>query len=83
MPVLDDDDDILKQLAAQLGTLEEPEDVEDVTKIPDPELGVRVQEIDAQLVEAGQLLQPTTQEARDLHSLRGALLIEMSKRGLR
>lgn len=56
---------------------------------------MNVQELDAfelsdtyretikKLTDIGEAIKPTSQEGRDLHSLRTACLIELSRRGLR
>lgn len=79
-----DDDDFFRALEEQMGAVEVG-DVLDVSKIPSPELGIMVKECDKLLADMGQLhvATPTTQSAREVHSKRAALLIEMAKRGLR
>lgn len=78
------DDELFKRFEAQLDT-DIPTDVVDVTTIPDVDLVNRLHELDAELDKSGELmaLNPRTQEARDLHSLRAAVLVEMKRRGLR
>lgn len=77
------DDDVLAAMEAQLDDLEVPEDIENVQKIPSPELTMRVQHIDSKLSSMGELRQPRTQEGRDLHSTRAALLVELARRNMR
>jgi hypothetical protein len=77
------EDDIFRFMEEQMG--EVVVEVEDVTKIPDHELGLKVKELDKLLSDMGQLhnMNPTTESAREAHSRRSALLIEMARRGLR
>jgi hypothetical protein len=72
--------DNLEDLFAQLD-IEEPE-VEDLTKRQSLDLATELKELDHQLGEMGELHSkaPSTQEARDLHSRRGAIVIELKKR---
>ena len=78
------EDDVLAGLEAQLADIKVGE-VEDVSKIPSLQLAMLVHECDQALTAMGQLLHgnPTTEEAREIHSRRAALLIEMAKRGVR
>ena len=61
--------------------IDEPEDLVDVTKLSVQELLSKFDDINEELFEIGQALKPTTQQARDLHSLRSAIYVEIQKRG--
>jgi hypothetical protein len=63
--------------------LEEPEDVVDVQKLSDIEVVDMLGDLDASLLNSGNLLRNRTDYVREQHSLRAALLIEMQRRGLR
>lgn len=80
-------DDIFAQLESQFSDFEELEVANDVNvqEIPDTELGIKIVEIDQKLSDMENLHRrnPNTEEARDLHSLRAALLIEQARRGQR
>lgn len=77
------DEDVLAALEASLGDVPEPTDVENVQEIPLLELQDRLSKIDSTLSTMGELRWPRTQQARDLHSTRAALLVELSRRGMR
>jgi hypothetical protein len=76
-----DPEDIFAQMAGQLADISVP-DEQKVTDMATLQLADRLSEIDHELVDRKELLNPTTQEARDLHSLRGAIIVEMKKRGV-
>lgn len=61
--------------------LEEPKYYIDVTKLDIQELLTQFDELNDELFEMEQALSPTTQRARDLHSLRSAIYLEIQKRG--
>jgi hypothetical protein len=61
--------------------LEEPKYYIDVTKLDIQELLTQFDELNDELFEMEQALRPTTQRARDLHSLRSAIYLEIQKRG--
>jgi hypothetical protein len=63
--------------------LEEPKYYIDVTKLDTQELLTQFDELNDELFEMEQALRPTTQRARDLHSLRSAIYVEIQKRGKR
>jgi hypothetical protein len=63
--------------------LEEPKYYIDVTKLDIQELLTQFDELNDELFEMEQALRPTTQRARDLHSLRSAIYVEIQKRGKR
>lgn len=54
-----------------------------VQTINEIELVRRFQTVDRELLRLGEVLNPKTQQARDLHSERAAYVIEMHRRGLR
>lgn len=90
MSLLEPDDDpetraFFAALEQQMGDVEEPDDVVDVTTLPSHQLSVLVHEFDRRLSEMGELhaAAPKTEAARQLHSRRAALLVELSRRGLR
>lgn len=64
-------------------SLEAPEDVVDVQKLSDIEVIDMLGDIDASLLNSGNLFRNRTDYVREQHSLRAALLIEMQRRGLR
>lgn len=89
MSTLEPDDD-LTALMAQLDDLAEPDDVVDFTKLSDVQVSERFNEVRDRLLQLDQMHSDTglskvesTPEGRDLHSERAALLVEMSKRGMR
>lgn len=79
MSTADDPDAILRDLEASLGEIAEP-DVPDVTQMSDLELSTYLNDARDKLQELGQMMRPTTQEARDLHSQRAAALVELQNR---
>jgi hypothetical protein len=66
---------------AQLEDIE-IEGVDDATKYDDVTLLTKFNELTEDLKTMGQALHPKTQTARDLHSWRAAILIELHKRGI-
>lgn len=79
----DGDDSVLAAMAAQLEGIEAPTDVENVQDLPAPKLTQQLQDIDRTLSKWGELMSPRTEQGRELHSKRVALLVELSRRGLR
>lgn len=86
----EDDDAVLAGLFGQLGDLDEPTDTVDFTKLTDLEISERFNAVRDRLNELDQMHSDTglskvasTPEGRELHSERAALLVEMSKRGMR
>lgn len=71
-------DEIFNDLASQLN-FDEPE-VEDFSKLSIYELNEKFIEIDGELQELGQSLNPTTEEARELHSRRAAIVVAMHEK---
>lgn len=87
MSLADDDDEFAKMMEGL--DLAEPTDVLDVTALTNLELVDRYADVVNRLKESGMFsdLQSLggragTQEERDLHSERAALLVELRKRGL-
>ena len=62
------------------GAIAEPDDVVDVTKLSTEELMDLISDITDELFNAGQAINPQDQWARDKHSLRNAVQIELRKR---
>jgi hypothetical protein len=56
------------------------EDIVDVSKLTIEELLIKFDDINNQLFELGEALSPQTQNARDLHSMRSAIYVEIQKR---
>lgn len=69
-----------KDLEAQLADIAEPT-VVDVTTLNVAELVTRLEETRQNLFKLGEMLDPKTDQGRELHSTRAALLIELRKRG--
>lgn len=85
-----EDDDALAGLFGQLSDLEVPADAVDFTKLTDLQISERFNAVRDRLNELDQMHSDTglskvasTPEGRELHSERAALLVEMSKRGMR
>lgn len=71
----DDFDSIIEGLE-----IEDPDDVLDVTTLSVPELVELKVKLERELFELQQALMPKTQEARDKHSLRNAVQLELNSR---
>jgi hypothetical protein len=69
-------DDIINGLQIQVDESE----VVDVSQLETPTIMDMIEELNNELLEAHQGLRPTQQWARDKHSLRNALQVELSKR---
>lgn len=54
----------------------------DFTKLSDLEVSTLFSDVRTELIKTDEMLHPTTDEGRRLHSERLALLIEMRKRGM-
>ena len=67
-------------IAAQLGDVEIPTDVEDLSELNLLELTNRLEELDAELKSIGELLQTTTECGRELHSRRTAVIVALKTR---
>lgn len=52
----------------------------DVSGLTDLELGALYHKVRQELLDRGELMHPTTEHGRELHGLRGALLIERNVR---
>ena len=57
------------------------DDVVDVTKLSIESLMDNLVDLQTQLLDSGEALHPSTQESRDMHSLRNSIQIELRKRG--
>lgn len=62
--------------------VDEPDDVLDVTTLSRAELAQRYNAARRQLTELNEPVHPLTDRGRQLHSERGALRIELRKRGM-
>jgi len=58
------------------------EDAVDVTKLGDEELLRQFGDLTSELQERHEVLNPTTDRGREIHSIRGAMSIELRERGL-
>jgi hypothetical protein len=74
-------DDEFAKLVGQLDVTPAIVDV-NVTTLDDLELNRRFTTVNQSLLERAEMINPTTQTGRDLHSERAAYLIELRKRGL-
>ena len=61
--------------------IDEPESYVNVSELSIEELLYQFDQLNDELFELEQALNPTTQKARDLHSLRSAIYVEIQKRG--
>ena len=61
-------------------SIAEPDDVVDVSKLSTEDLMDLISDITDELFNAGQAINPKDQWARDKHSLRNAIQIELRKR---
>jgi len=77
VPTMDDPfDDIVSGLDIDV----DEDDVLDVTTLSTMELSGLIADLDKDLTEGHEALHPGTQQARDKHSLRNALQVELRKR---
>jgi hypothetical protein len=60
--------------------LDDSENVVDVTKLTIAELLSKFDELNNDLFELGEAMNPVSQKARDMHSLRSAIYVEIQKR---
>lgn len=74
-----DADEIFAGLMAGLD-LQEPVDTVNVALLDEVELSKRYNAVKQSLLERGEMLNPKTQEGRDLHSERAAYLLELRRR---
>jgi len=72
-------DDPFDQIIAGID-LSEPTDVVDVSTLSDPEISFEIAKLNNLLIDMGQVRYPHTQEARDIHSMRNALIVEQARR---
>lgn len=77
-------DDIFMELMKGMDTVFDgvSDDVLDVTSLSNKALLERNADILEELLDNGQAVNPTSQWARDLHSLRNAIQVEIRKRGV-
>jgi hypothetical protein len=68
--------DIVKDLDIQI----DHESVEDISKLETVEIMLRIEDIETELFQSQQALDPSNQRSRDLHSMRNALQVELRKR---
>lgn len=78
-----DDDAVFRALTEGIEFEEQVAVVIDVSRLNEAELSDLFNETRDKIMELGEMLAPTTDEGRRLHSVRSACLIEMSKRGMR
>ena len=78
MTMSDDFDDIVSGLDFDI-----PEDIIDVSQMSIEELLEKLDYLNETLFEMNEALNPKTQNARDMHSLRNAVQVELSKRSKR
>lgn len=78
-----DDQDAWDELQNQLEDVAEPEDVIVVKDLNDNELVLRFSSVREELYSLDEMVFPRTDRGRELHSIRSAILVEMSNRGLR
>lgn len=67
-------------MAAQLADIG-VDDTDDMTAWDTLELNLELRRLDKALADRKELLHPTTQEARDMHSRRGAVVVALHRRG--
>jgi hypothetical protein len=79
MSTADDPDAVLRDLEASLGELEQP-DVLDLSKLPQHRLSEVFNDTRDELNKRGEMMEATTPQGRELHSLRAACLVEMARR---
>ncbi len=73
-----DNDDLFADMAAQLADVEIPTET-DYASWSMPELIDELSRLDEVLMARSELLAPTTQEGRELHSQRGAIVVIMHR----
>ena len=74
-------DTTIPELGIDLADIE-MEGVYSITEVSDTELADLRQTLTDMLLDREEFMRPTTQEARDMHSLRNAVEVEMRQRGL-
>ena len=73
-------DDPFFDIVGDLSFDQNPDDVIDVSKLDILTLTSMLDDLNEKLFEMGQALRPATQEARDMHSLRNAVQVELASR---
>lgn len=81
MTMAEDPDEIFRSLMEDVD-FEEPKGIIDYTKLETIELSRRLNHIKQELFDRKEMMDPRTDEGRDLHSERAAILIELHKRGV-
>lgn len=74
-------EDRFKELMEGLD-LEPPSGAVSVSVLNDLELSSRFNAVKQELLQRGEMVNPTTQAGRDLHSERAAFIIELRRRGM-
>lgn len=74
--------DLMARLEAEFTDID-TSDVEDVTKLEGGALLRQFALVERQLRDIGEMMQPHSEDGRELHSRRAAYLIEMRRRGMR
>lgn len=80
-----DDYDASSDMEAMIEALgiEAPSTEVNVSLLSEPELSKRLTHVTQDLLNRGEVLKPTTETGRDLHSERSAYILELRKRGFR
>lgn len=79
----DDDDAVLAAMFEQLTDIKEPDAATDYTKLTDVQVSHAFNDVRDRLLHLGEMQEPKTDEGRDLHSKRAALLVVMADRKMR
>lgn len=76
--------DIFDDLMSDMGDLfaDVDEEAEDLSRLDSPALVDIIYKLTEELLQMGQGLNPTTQEARDMHSRRNACQVILRERGV-
>lgn len=77
-----DSDDLFADLVASV-EIEEPTDAINVRELDNAHLSAAFNDVRDRLIALSEMMEPKTEEGRELHSRRAAYLIEMSRRGMR
>jgi hypothetical protein len=75
------EEDLFKSLELQMADFEFT-DAEDFSKMSNRDLILRLEEIDGELYQLGELMHPKTQAGRDWHSMRAAVVVALHQRRL-
>lgn len=79
----DDSDDMFRHFEEDVKDITvDPSEIEDFYKLDDMALLARFEQVSHEIKDAQQQLSPRTQSARDLHSLRYAMQLELQRRGI-